>query len=150
MQKSEEAKKTIDRRESGEAWGEVLVDWDIGGRILEEEADGRHEMGNRGLGGETQSHKDVGESRLAGTQYNLNQGNGRYSSARTKKIIAHEMLGMRKEIQKEDTNKCYGVAARRVETNAPGEHVPFVRVLKKDAPKDEGRTNERFSYAIKH
>ena len=58
-----------------------------------------------------------GGSQLDGLQYKLTQGNERYSSARTKKIIEKENPGTRKETPKGETNNCYGDAAGKVEIN---------------------------------
>ena len=47
------------------------------------------------------------------------------------------MSGMRKENMQAGTNNCYGDAARQVGMEALEGNVLFIRVLKKDAPKDE-------------
>ena len=61
---------------------------------------------------EREVDNDIGRSQLAGIQYKLTQW-GKYRRGRTNQIIEREMPGMRKEIPKEETSKCYGDAARK-------------------------------------
>ena len=55
----------------------------------------------------------------------------------------------RKEITKEETNNCYGGAARRAGLNDLEEHNTCIRVSKKDVRKDEVRIDGRFVYNVK-
>ena len=60
------------------------------------------------------------------------------------------MPGMRKEIPKGETSNCYGGAARQEAIKALEGHGPFIRLVRKDVPKDEVCINGRFVYAIKN
>ena len=76
-------------------------------------------------------NNDISGKQLTGRQYKLTQGNGKYSSERTKGIIGEEIPGMRQEIPKEGTGNCFGDAATRVRIKALEEHDTFVRIMKK-------------------
>ena len=103
-----------------------MADWGSEEGIIEEEVDNYHLMGNYEPEEEKQPDNAIAESRLTVPEYEITQGNGKYSSSeRTKKIIEQEMPGMRKAVPKEETSNFYGGAARRVEISALEGHGAF-------------------------
>ena len=68
--KSEREQKITDMEEFKDAWKKALVDWDINGKILEEQVDGCHEMGNHELE-EQLVNNAIAEIRIENLQYKL-------------------------------------------------------------------------------
>ena len=77
-----------------------MAGWSSAERILEKEAGNFHEMENYGPSEDEKVNNALWGSQLTGLQNKLIQGNGKYSSGRSKKITEQEMTGVRKEIPK--------------------------------------------------
>ena len=114
--------------EIGEAWDQGSEDWEGREWALSNEVDNYQEMDNCDQEGENQSNNAI-ESQLTGIRYKLTQRGGKYSSQGSQRINEQETPGMRKEINREETNNCYGGATRRLEISDRAEHNTFIRAL---------------------